>query len=197
MNIQLYKLGRRYQVLTLPIGIPFPMHKDNTLTLDNWEGFKGDLPILSPVSTDEDFILMTNGEHGGSHAHIDWRFLPEDWYFKFKVRFWREGLIGQTISFKAYEEYVPYIKPVMKVLECQREMPCSVKHFKADYLPELEDKYKCAALRNGKCPHRGTPARAMLDDGLGNLVCPSHGLRWNKKDDRLVPRITQKENVND
>lgn len=195
-TIEQYKVGHFYKVPILPIGKPFLKPDGTTLTLSNWEGFTGDLPLLHPYTEDEDFdhphlIGSPKEKLLSHHGHPDWRFISEHWFLYFVDRWGREGIMGRTIMLP-WPEHVLHIPHATRSMVCRRSYEQAMRvpdYTLAGHTRSLEKKYRCAALQNGKCPHRGTLQKAMIQQG-DNLVCPAHGLRWNRKSGALVPRMT-------
>ena len=70
---------------------------------------------------------------------------------------------------------------------CYREMPDFPSHL-APWAATLADGYKDRMIGPGMhCPHQGFSLRGLpvCDDVV---VCPGHGLRWNVKTGKAVPR---------
>jgi hypothetical protein len=193
MNIQQYEVGKFYRVPIIAIGRPLPRPDGSTLTLDNWEGFRGDLPLLHPYTEDEDFdhpdLIGSNSEkllH--HHGHPDWRFMTDFWFEHF-LRTKGLPLMKLTTIMLPWAEYVRYIPHEFRHMKCYRVYGQVPEYERCGHTAALEKKYRCAALQNGKCPHRGTLQKAMIAMSDGTLVCPAHGLRWARDSGALVPRM--------
>lgn len=174
----MYQVGRTYRVPAMHFGCPVTLPNGNTLTLDNYLGFTGWLPLLLPPKEDESFVSTLP-----EHAHIDYRFLSDRWYAHFErwhgctgsELFLHVVLFGPNVADREQIRHLPIKVHRMK---CRRQFE-ALDYSSAHYMPRLQEKYVCAALLNGKCPHRGTPVAAMIEKD-GALVCPAHGLRWAK-----------------
>lgn len=173
-----YIVGKRYEVMALELGKPFPKGNGNDVTIAEWHGFTGLLPLLNWFSEDEHFIA---GHQPHLHAHIDWRFLRKHAFQQIRETMVRMGFRahGAEITLHVIQidrEWMKYLRPTFTTMRCRRELPMpdfEVAHWRES----LDAKYPCAALANGRCPHRGVPASAMVEvDGM--LVCPAHGLRF-------------------
>jgi hypothetical protein len=191
MDIQndMYRVGQTYPIRVLELGVTTPLDsaKGTTLTLSNFQGFVGLLPLLNGMADDELFI---NQGTLPTHIHIDWRFLNPRDYAYFQRNYGSKRLLEQVITFP-FPEYLRHaVKIVTQPMLCYRswwdlEWP---PYKSAHFMPTLERKYACATLAAGKCPHRGVAVEAMIVDDDGYLLCPGHGLRWDPKTGRLAPR---------
>lgn len=173
-----YAPGRIYRVPAMHFGSLVTLPDGNTLTLDSYLGFKGWLPLLLPPKQDEPFLSDIP-----EHAHIDYRFLSDRWLAHFERRHACKGselflnvlLFGPAVLDPGLMQHLPL---KMHRMKCRRAFE-ALDYSSAHYIPRLQQKYACAALLNGKCPHRGTAVAAMIEKD-GALVCPAHGLRWAK-----------------
>jgi hypothetical protein len=144
-----------------------------------WRFFlNGWLPIIGPQHEDAEII-----NYPWQHYHIDWRFAPE--------RAVRDALMGRGGN-QSFLYATPVMcsdtarariiieGPLLKRMKCKREWPAFPRQplIGKGWPDALREKYACARLINGKCPHRGIPVSAMRRDG-DILECPAHGLRWN------------------
>lgn len=175
-----YEVGSYYDVPTVLIGREILLKTGDTLTIDPWWGFKGALPVLTDFHTDEHFVTLGTV---GVHAHIDYRFLPPR-AFKLFERAFRasdEELWQQVLKLSGGDpqHLMSGIRAVPRRMKCYRHLN-ALPYETAHWMARLQKKYACAALKKGKCPHRGTPAAAMIPVG-GLLVCPAHGLRFDKR----------------
>lgn len=170
-----YRVGKTYRILAMLIGgPPVAVEGGDTVTVPEYEGFTGWLPLLNDFQQDDDFIHERR-----YHAHIDYRFLSDRWFRHFeRVRGLSGGRLFQdVITFP--EEYLRGAHREFRQMECHRTFE-SLDYSPAYWIPPLESKYGCAALKNGKCPHRGTPRAAFMERN-GELVCPAHGLKWDRR----------------
>lgn len=146
-----------------------------------WNSFRGWLPVVGPKHEDADFINFP-----WSHFHIDWRFAPG------RMLVYCGGWRGQDHAL-AWPVQCPdsYGKQVileasLRRMKCKREaIRFPVERAEEKWLPALRDKYACAKLIKGVCPHRGIPVSAMHRDG-DVLTCPGHGLSWHAITGELV-----------
>jgi hypothetical protein len=86
-----YRVGKTYRILAMLIGgPPVPIEGGETVTVPDYEGFTGWLPLLNDFSQDDDFIHERR-----YHAHIDYRFLPDHWFRHFERTQWRKTVSGR------------------------------------------------------------------------------------------------------
>jgi hypothetical protein len=141
--------------------------------VSKWWEFHGWLPVIGPKHEDAEFVNFP-----WEHFHIDWRFAPE--------RVWRSHIdwptegshFGSPIQCPDRRgERIILQGPELRRMKYKRAPgPFPVK--RAKWLPAMQERFACAKLVNGACPHRGIPVSAMHRDG-DVLTCPGHGLRWN------------------
>lgn len=77
---------------------------------------------------------------------------------------------------------------IRRVLRCKRLFAEFPKE--AFWIGALQLKYRDARVCNNICPHRGISLKGVEDNGCGTVVCPGHGLEWDKRDGRLVSRVS-------
>jgi hypothetical protein len=184
-----YQVERYYKIPTVAIGVPVMMANGCTFTMDNWEGFVGTLPLLHGVTQDEDFDHFSTQPDRllCHHAHPDWRFLSDHWFQHFlRTKGW--SLMSRTTIMFPWPQYAPYIATTMVRMRCQRAYGEITQYEKCDHMKTLEARHACTALMRGKCPHRGTSIRAMVENEHGELVCPAHGLKFDKTTGKFIPR---------
>lgn len=150
-----------------------------------WRGFAGWIPVVGPKHEDAEIVAFP-----WQHFHIDWRFASK-------------RVLRNAISYRdppipslayasvvqcpdSYDRKVIEEGPVLKRMKCKRELP-TYPADRAPWIPQLEQKFACAKLIAGKCPHRGIPVESMIRDG-DVLTCPGHGLRFNATTGELMPR---------
>jgi hypothetical protein len=139
----------------------------------DWWGFDGWIPVVGPMHEDAEIVNFP-----WQHFHIDWRFAPRR-LFDFTA-----GVRGPQFVYaspiqcpdkrgtRVIEE-----GPILKRMKYKREL-LPFPRVPNSWMPVLAEKYACAKLINGVCPHRGIPVSAMHRDG-DVLTCPGHGLQWN------------------
>jgi hypothetical protein len=180
-----YQAGETYRVPAMLFGgAPVDTANGDTLSLTEYQGFTGWLPLLIAPKRDESFLSALE-----DHAHVDYRFLPDEWLRHFEAKHGCRGveLFTHVVLFGAHvmeRKLIQYLPIQHRRMKCYRTFD-AIDYSIAHYMPRLEEKYACAALRNGKCPHRGTSRAAMIERD-GELVCPAHGLKWTKAG-RLSP----------
>lgn len=141
--------------------------------VETFHGFEGWIPVIGPMHEDAELIGFPF-----QHFHVDWRFVPQ--------RLWR--LLGNrcyTNHHFAWPIQCPDGRgkrvilegPLLRRMKCKRD-PGRFPTERAGWLKALGERYACAKLTNGACPHRGIPVSAMHRDG-DVLTCPGHGLQWN------------------
>lgn len=163
------------------------------------------VPLLGPIHEDAEFINFPD-----YHFHVDWRFISNKVYEallheeQIRIDFDRKGqgsykgkLLKYTapqllmafavtaggsrgITLAAASEYRP-----MRMVRLHTIFP-----EEAHWMKDLETKYANARLRPGLiCPHRGISCAGVRCAGdVSTVVCPGHGLAWNRETGRLVPR---------
>jgi Rieske [2Fe-2S] domain len=57
---------------------------------------------------------------------------------------------------------------------------------RAHIVEKLEDLHQKCRLRGNLCPHRNVPLNGIPPDQDGNVICPAHGLKWNRASGELV-----------
>lgn len=168
-------IGRSYKVLAVQV--------------EDWYGFNGFIPIIGVEHEDSEIVNFPE-----SHFHVDWGFISER-----AMRYCRKrGSLqyGVIIQRRANEgsfrsKVNPLIaigEPVLKRMTYKRRME-PYPYDKVPWTKRLHEKYACARLINGACPHRGVLASQMIRDG-DTLVCPGHGLRF----DRVTGRVVEQDN---
>ena len=148
----------------------------------DWHGCKNEwIAVIGPKHEDAEIIGFK-----WQHFHIDWRFAP-------RRVFDRMASIMGGAYVHAYPIQDPDGRgdkailegPVLRRLKCKRELSGPFPRAAARWIPALEEKFACARLVNGLCPHRGIPVSAMHRDG-DVLTCPGHGLRWSATNGELI-----------
>lgn len=145
----------------------------------NFSGFGlfsiGDwIPVLLPMHQDVDLIGITE-----KHYHIDFRFVerevsPRDF----------SKIIWANMTDSGYElEY--------RRRKCKREMPLDYPHAAAKWFGKLQEKFKCAKLKNSICPHRGIDLSGCQSIA-GTVTCPAHGLTFSTETCDLV-RVPERD----
>jgi len=120
-----------------------------------------------------------------SHYHYDVRFMSEKLVAHLAWSGWDETaerkLLVQVILGAGHH-------PVRKLRKCRRQMPDFLWE-RAAYLPALERMFHLMRVNPERpvCPHRGLPLVGVPDQE-GNVVCSGHGLCWNVRTGRMVPR---------
>ena len=153
-------LGKYYQVPAVRV--------------DNWHGFEGWLPVVGPKHEDAEIIKFP-----WEHFHIDWRFAARslfDYIASFRGASYVLAWPVQCPDTRG--ERVIQEGPILKRMTYKRETPQFPPRPSTSWAPVLAQKYACAKLINGVCPHRGIPVSAMHREG-DILTCPGHGLQWN------------------
>jgi hypothetical protein len=69
--------------------------------------------------------------------------------------------------------------------KCRREMPADYPHNAPKWFGKLQEKFKCAKLKNNICPHRGIDLSGC-PSVYGTVTCPAHGLIWDRETGDLV-----------
>lgn len=157
-----YVIGRRYLV--------------QAVLANSFYGLKNIwIPVIGPRHEDAEVIRFPH-----LHWHIDWRFASQRLYRM--VHFRPSGTpYGIVLSCPdAVGDKVVIEGPILRRMVCKRDL-VQYPHSYATWGNALREHMRqrgCDALVNGKCPHRGIPAEAMIRDG-DVLTCPGHGLRFS------------------
>lgn len=169
-----YEVGKKYDVMTLMTGRDYLAADHYTYKLADFMGMRGILPLLGDWATDEEFFPVKT-----KHVHIDLRFLTPAQFLLLSKGF--EFRYQVPVLTFENEIIAAAMKPQKLRMVCRRSWPETDWGWNPELgqLQTLLERQGCIALRNGRCPHRGTPVAAMIEVG-GKLVCPAHGLRWNK-----------------
>lgn len=153
----------------------------------DWYHFAGFIPIIGYEHEDSEIINFP-----AMHFHIDWGFISERAMRHCgPVGHRRYGIIVQRQAHAHRKpprndgELLAIGEPVLKRMKYKRRME-PFPHSIAKWTKPLHEKYACARLINGACPHRGVLASQMISDG-DTLVCPGHGLRFDRFTGRVVP----------
>ena len=160
---------------SLVIGKRYPVR---AIEVVDWNGFSGWVPITSGEHEDSEVI-----NYPWQHFHVDWRFVSQKimrWYLR-ELPMLYAVVVMRT---NAHGEMQALGQPAMKRMTYKRPWPTYPFH-KAKWLPKLQEKFACASILNGKCPHRGVSVADMKRDG-DILTCPAHGLRWHAVTGKLV-----------
>jgi|SRR6185369_1803521 len=179
-----YEVGKQYNVLCLQLNVVLDKQTPSggSYILRDYQGFNGWLPLLHEFQVDEGFIPnsfnTSSGAFKGHHAHINWQFVPEDLYRSELRRLGSPNRL-ETSSICMDADILPYLTLIPRLMVCLRPaiVPWQVR---------LRDRYCGQAIMNGRCPHKGTPVEAMYEEVGGVLVCPAHGLRFDKATGRVL-----------
>ena len=141
--------------------------------VNEWWRFQGWLPVMGPMHEDAEFINFP-----WHHFHVDWRFVSEK-LWRFHKDWPAEGShFGTPIQCPDRRGNPVILEgPTLRRMTYKRD-PGPFPVAKGKWLPRLQERFACARLTNGLCPHRGIPVSAMHREG-DILTCPGHGLRWN------------------
>lgn len=161
------------------------------------------VPLLGPVHEDREIINFPD-----YHFHIDWRFVKPR-VFEAMIRE-QEVSIGFDATQKHYPPRLQMYEPahllmamaavaggnIKRDVHRYRPMTLYREHAvfpdRVRWLGSLEAKYASAKLRpNLVCPHRGISCAGVTCSGDGlKVVCPGHGLAWNRETGELIRRTT-------
>lgn len=134
------------------------------------------IPIIGSKHEDAEFLHFPY-----QHWHYDPRFMS-DIAVKRNLKYSTHVLTVIAMS-------IPEVRvPTLRRKKCYRLMP-DFPWQTAPWLAELEAAYACSRvdLHQPVCPHRGIPLVGTPDQD-GVVVCSGHGLSWDLRTGRLVPR---------
>lgn len=121
---------------------------------------------------------------GEIHRHFDLRFISD--------RVIQEGWGSLDIAFGGISIAA---RVELRRRRCFRAMPVfPLEYAHGDIFSRFFRSYQGQGLREGRCPHRGFPAKDMARvrcDERDVLVCPWHGLCFDAETGRVVPPINQ------
>ncbi len=147
--------------------------------------------VFGPLHDDRDLIGVE-----ADHYHRDVRFADDDECEWLGSRF-AEPSAEQCALFTIVitdhiESEIAY-----KRRKCRRRMPEFPHKARRNgaiggpseppWLRILEDAYRGANAKCGRCPHRGFNLKGLPQKD-GKVVCPGHGLRWHVRTGALAPR---------
>ena len=178
----IFEVGQRYRV-------PCVLTKPNV-----WPLFGRVLPVMGPLHEDREIIQFED-----DHWHVDWRFASSRKLSRFLCASYYSpehiAIFARPISLKNVLEREPHFRE----LKCHRvlpEFPLFVgagTPIPVPWMPELERAFAGSRLKGGVCPHRGIDLSTMRANAEGIVVCPGHGLAWNRATGELHPRATRAE----
>lgn len=117
------------------------------------------------------------------HYHYDWRF----------VNLQKQGAAFFMNPYSPAINLDPSgrgINPFSKEIVCKKKR---LRRLTVDFpgflAKTLEPLYRESALVDCRtCPHRGFDLGNIPPGEDGNVICPGHGLKWDKGSGRMVPR---------
>lgn len=155
-----YELGRFYRVPAVHV--------------IEWRGFYGMwVPVIGPMHEDAEIVNFP-----WQHFHVDWRFVDTRIWKAYQDLYLKGGHFGAPLQCPDKRgDRVIDRGPELRRMKYKRD-PGSFPNTGAKWQPKLREKFACAKLVNGTCPHRGIPVSAMHREG-DILTCPGHGLKWH------------------
>lgn len=152
--------------------------------------FSGWLPVMGPQHEDGEIIGFP-----WQHFHIDWRFASAR-ALKAQIAHHPRGsdafvLTTPIMVWDREGTQIVMQGPVARRMTYKRKMPAFPRPplVRACWPEQLQAKFACARLIDGRCPHRGIPVSAMRRVG-DVLECPGHGLRWHAVTGRAIVEST-------
>jgi hypothetical protein len=156
---EVYEVGTFYRVPAVKV--------------NNWHRFEGWIPVVGPMHEDAEIVHFP-----WQHFHVDWRFASARLWAYFKDRRAIGGHFGWPIQTPNNDgTQVILAGPEPRRMTYKRDpgaFPANITRWQKP----LREKFACAKLINGTCPHRGIPVSAMHREG-DILTCPGHGLKWH------------------
>lgn len=143
------------------------------------------VPILGGAHDDPDLT-----DSIGVHYHVDWRFVTHArWDFAREYiasqysesHIYRNPSLGMVVAAFAVKSELG-----RQELRCNR--PSQIWDWDVKWMPMLERKFLNGRVSCNTCPHRGISLAGAGTDGRGAIVCPGHGLAWDKDTGMLRPR---------
>lgn len=156
---EVYELGKYYRVPSVMV--------------NDWWGFVGWMPVIGPMHEDAEIVNFP-----WQHFHIDWRFAPTLLWDRFENRRAPGGHFAWPIQHPNNDGTQCIVAgPEPRRMKYKRD-PGMFPQAQVGWQKLLAEKFACAKLVNGTCPHRGIPVSAMHREG-DILTCPGHGLKWH------------------
>lgn len=114
------------------------------------------VPLINNLHTDKE-----NGQFE-PHYHVDTRFLRrlDSWFVK-----------------RVYPHEYSNFKIEYLILKCYKQEEVYKTH--PNLIKNSKLKHKC--IHKGKCPHRGMNLSQVVPNENGEIICPLHGLKFNKE----------------
>lgn len=157
-------------------------YRVSAVRVHEWHGLCNSwVLVVGPKHEDREIIGFQ-----WEHFHVDWRFAPKRVFdYLVSIRDEESGVHGWTVlDPDTHGNRVILEGPTLRRMKCKRDVPPYPSQ-RATWLPKLRERFACAKLTNGHCPHRGIPVSAMRREG-DVLVCPGHGLRWSATTGELI-----------
>lgn len=136
----------------------------------NCEGFKAGqkIPVIPNLHKDLEIDVEVE------HYHYDRRFIKNPPNLK------------SIIAFSIYDSQLEIL--LSDISWEQKKCYRNETWFPSLFSDRLEKVYKSCQLENNVCPHRNTYLGNIAPDANGEVICPSHGLKWNVETGCLVAR---------
>ena len=156
----IYEIGKFYDV-------PVAILNDVTYKSAAF-GYHRIIPIIGDKHDDLEIIGINE-----IHYHVDWRFVGLSLYESNSREYY--GSIGVELGTVLSVGDVKEMST--RRLKCKRDFSPYPKFPK--FIPKLQEKYKGAVAKKGRCPHKGVDLTTIRPDSDGCVTCPLHGLKWN------------------
>lgn len=142
------------------------------------------MPILGNHHNDKDHF-----EVSVDHYHNDLRFSSDRLIRSLWGAPEHHVIATEHNSINPFSHHVYEDKIELRRMKCKRDFPDFGFPGKTRLWNKFHDAFKGTCLKNGKiCPHKGYDVSQVKPDKNGNIVCPLHGLSFNIKTGKNVPR---------
>lgn len=156
------------------------------------------VPVVGPLHEDAEFISFPD-----RHWHPDRRFVSEAWLKDNERNHWAVVLtpyptnrnLGPFGGVPSKDNEPLVTLGERRLLKCKRLID-SFGHLRdrevaIPWTAKLERAYRNERLRKMICPHRGISCVGVIAESDGGVVCPGHGLKWNRESGSLMSRCGQ------
>lgn len=158
-----------------------------------WSGAR--IPVIGTPHSDLEVIKFPY-----EHWHVDWRFVSAEILERVKKWITSEQLLFKT-PVKSYKNHHLGIPVLVRRSGQPHRIPLVYLRnhdlFDDDvaWLADLERAHLDRRMSCNACPHRGISLVGAPEGDPGAVVCPGHGLQWDKQTGILRPRAMLNEDL--
>lgn len=131
------------------------------------------VPVIGDCHTDPEISFPE------LHFHYDLRFVKQ---------IIRASVVVALRSYSPFSYFPSRDEPIVwRKKKCYRNQV----EFPRSFCAQLEPLYRHGRLKNNICPHKGANLSGCAPDEYGRVICPLHGLRWDKATGEMVSRLEE------